>query len=190
MSDDSQQLESLWRQQQTLTPDMALLKKTWRRVKLKQRLYLILDILACLMGPFILLWVYQDLSSFQKYWVITVIIFTLGFTAYLIWLRRFSLMSKKSATGDYLELLKSQYRQNVKIAHASKLSVYALPPIFACFLAAAYWLDGIETDKLINKTLLICGIFIVFLPTVWVWADKRAKRFKRELAKLESMASL
>jgi hypothetical protein len=188
MSDNSVQLESLWQKQQTSAPDLALLKKTWRTVKIKQKLYLLLDILAFSFGPLVLFWLYSSLSTYQILFVICALIISAGFTIYLIWLRRLSFLGDQNATADYLQLLKSQYRQNIKIAQASKYSAYIIPVFFVSFLFGAYWFDIFELEKLLKKALWLTLSSIVFLPMLWVWADKRAKRFERDLARLEKMA--
>lgn len=187
MSDNSNQLESLWQKQQTSAPDLTLLKKTWRSVKIKQKLYLLSDVFAFSVGPLILFWFYSSLSPYQIFFVIITLFISAGFTIYLIWLRRFSFLGDHSATGDYLELLKSQYRQNIKIAQASKYSAYIIPLIFVSFLFGGYWFEIFELEKLAQKALWLALASIVSLPMLWIWADKRAKRFEQELARLEEL---
>jgi hypothetical protein len=187
MSDNSKELESLWQKQQTTVPDLTLLKKTWRAVKIKQKLYLFFDILAFSVGVIVLLWFYPSLGRYQVFFVVCTLFITAGFTIYLIWLRRFSFLGDQNSTIDYLQLLKSQYRQNIKIAQVSKYSVYILPPFFASFLIGGYWFDIFELEKLISKALWLTFSSVVFLPMLWLWADRRAKRFKQELARLDNL---
>lgn len=185
MSDNPNQLESLWQKQETTSPDLTLLKKTWRTVKIKQKVYLLSDLFAFLVGPLMLFWLYSSLNAYQVFFVVCTLIIAAGFTIYLIWLRRFSFLGDQSATGDYLQLLKSQYRQNIKIAQASKYSAYVIPVIFFSFLFGGYWLEIFELEKLIRKAIWLVLSSAIFLPILWIWADKRAKRFEQELARLD-----
>ena len=91
MSDIQDPLSQLWQGQTAEQPDIQAITKKWRWTKVKQRLYVCLDVLSVVI-PFVLIWQYMDeLDIVTKWIVLAMFLLSIPFLVYLTWLRRFSL---------------------------------------------------------------------------------------------------
>ncbi len=185
MNSDHDPLKELWQQQTTDVPDESILKKQWSAVKQKQWLYLVMDMIGVLVGPVMLILFYTQMHWFEYLWFVIIVTAATFFTVYIVWLRRHSLWAQSEATSDYLELLIIQYGQNIKIARAKKYSVLVMPVLFAVLFIGAFRLQIYEPERLIRKLLVASGILVFLLPDMWIWADKRAKRYTHEKEALQ-----
>lgn len=185
MNDDHDPLQQLWQQQSTEQPDSAKLKRQWSSVRKKQWLYLMMDILGLLVGPVMLIIFYAQMHWFEYAWFVFIVAATTLFTAYIIWLRRYSLWAQSEATSDYLELLIVQYGQNIKIAQATKYSCIVMLLLFAVLFIGAFRLQIYEPERMLRKFVAASGILVFLLPAMWIWAEKRAKRYALEKQALQ-----
>ena len=190
MTDNHDPLKELWQQQSVNVPSKKALQARWRKEKTKQYWYTGSDILGFLVGPLFLIFLKDKMHWFEISWLAFIVFITTIYTGYIIWLRRLAFSHQDAAIADYLELLKTQYRQNVKIANATKYSVLAIPPLFIAMFVGVYYLNLFEPERFFRKLVYAGLILAVFLPGLWVWADRRAKRFQRELALLSPTAPL
>lgn len=185
MPDNNDPLRDLWQQQQVTKFDLAKLKKQWRTIRYKQYFYLFMDILPVVAMPFFIWFAYAKMATTV---LVALIIFGLigtVFSGYIVWLRRFSFRAKFESTSSYLSSIALQYRQNIKIAQAAKYSTIAIPPLFISMYAGFYLADAFEWDRLVRKMLYSLVILVVTMPLLWVWADRRIKKYRNELNKLE-----
>ena len=190
MADERDPLQQLWLQQQVNVPSIEVLKSRWRKEKTKQAWYAVMDIVGLLVGPLLLLLMRDNMHWFERSWLFVVVVGFTFYTAYIIWLRRVALGFKNTSTSDYCSLLRHQFRQNIKIAKATKISTLALPPVFLIMFIGLYYLEVFELERLLRKIGFASLALAISLPPLWVWADKRAKRFQRELALLSEQAPL
>lgn len=185
MSDNQDPLRDLWQQQQVNQFDLAKLKKQWRKIRYKQFFYLFLDLLPVVAMP-VILWLSYDRLE-KTVFIALVIVAAIGtvFSGYIVWLRRHSFTSKFGSTSRYLKSIALQYKQNIKIARAAKYSTFAIPPLFIVMYLGFYLDNTFEWDRLVRKALSSGAMLLISLPLVWIWADKRMKKFIHELEKLE-----
>lgn len=188
MNDEHDNFEQLWQQQSVSKVDVGALKKQWRKMRFKQFFYVLLDALAVISLPIILLFVEKKMTKaeFVSFTVLFILLSVWFF--YLVWLRRYSLRSSNDAasTADFVERMKLQYRQNIRIAYVNKVLCFYTPLIFIGFLFALYFGDGMSTDELWRKSKVMLGVSVLFLPASWVWADRRQKKFEKLLADFEA----
>lgn len=186
MTDNNDPLRDLWQQQEVVKFDLAKLKKQWRKIRYKQYFYVFLDLVPVLAMPFLLWFSYSETE--QLVFISFVVICVIGtvFSAYIIWLRRYSFRAKFESTSHYLESIGRQYKQNIKIAQAAKYSTIAIPPIFIVMYGGFYLADTFEWERLVRKVLYSGVTLAISLPIMWLWADRRINKFKKELVKLES----
>jgi Flp pilus assembly protein TadB len=107
---------------------------------------------------------------------------------YQLWLRRVAAFSKDSQTVDHLLQLSKQIKNNVKIAFITKHSAWSAVVFIAAFLLERYLSAEVAPEKLVKMLYVMGGLSVVMV--IWyVWADKRQKRFEKQLKALEDMAS-
>ena len=190
MTDGRDPLEQIWQQQEVSVPSGKVLQAKWRKEKRKQVWYIGLDFMALCIAPVLLYIMRHKMHWFEIVWFIFIVLVTVVYTGYIVWLRRLAFVNQDAATTDYLDLLTNQYKQNIKIALATKYSTFALPPLFMVMFVGAYYLEIFEPERLLRKFLVACGMFVITLTPIWFWADKRVKRFQQELAQLSSSIPL
>lgn len=184
MTDNRDPLEQLWQQQQVSVPSSKVLQAKWRKEKRKHMWYVGMDLSAVLVGPVLLYFLKDKMHWFEISWLIMLMVVTAFFTGYIVWLRRLAFTSQDASTADFCALLEKQYKQNIKIALATKYSTLAMPPLFILMFVGVYFLDLFETDRFMRKLGSVTVMLVLILPPIWIWADRRAKRFQRELAQL------
>ena len=55
----------------------------------------------------------------------------------------------------------------------------------AFFYVGMFYFDDVVLETAVRKGLISLAILAVFTPPFWLWANRRAKRFTRELMQLE-----
>lgn len=187
MPDNHDPLSQLWQQQQVAQPNFSAVSKKWRKVRLKQRCYVVLDIVS-VVAPFALLWhkseALDDLTLKLMFGVILLSVFVV---AYITWLRRFSLGWSNTSTDQHIQRLQKQIENNIKIANLNLHSVWFTALLMVVLHAGLYYFEVFPADKLMRKVFVTLAISAVVLPCIWVWASKRKKRFSRELLALNNL---
>jgi hypothetical protein len=187
MPDDHDPLSQLWQQQQVAQPDLLEVSKKWRKVRLKQRCYVGLDIVSVL-APFALIWhKSESLDNFTMKLMLGVISLSVLVVVYITWLRRFSFGWSNTATDQHIQRLQKQIESNIKIANLSLHSIWFVVLLMVVLHVGLYYFEVFPPDRLIRKVLITFAINAVALPCIWVWASKRKKRFSRELLELNHL---
>jgi hypothetical protein len=182
MSNNQDPLSQLWQEQKVEKIDLDAISKKWRKIKLKQHLYVFFDLLCLL--PFLIVVIYfkDKFDGFTIVYMYGLTVMSLGFVIYVIWLRRFSLGWSKASTEQHIQGLRKQLLNNIKIALLTKHSMWFALIVIIFHQVGLIYLEVFPPDKLLRKALISFSIIGVMWPAVWIWADKRAKRFKRELS--------
>lgn len=185
---DNDPFSRLWQQQKVTDVNLPALKRQWRRVKISQWTYFTLDLLSTIMLPVMLYFIYQQLNTYEVIWFVGLALLSLGFFAYLVWLRRFSLGFGKErlALSNYYELVKAQYQQNIKLARLSKTTALWMPAIMLSFLLVGYFSEAFEGDALLRKLTFSVVFLGILTPGIWIWAHKREQKFRRALDNLQN----
>ena len=187
MSDNQDPLSQLWQRQDVVQPDLTLVSKKWRKVRLKQRCYVLLDCLSLVIPSAIIWYKADEIDSFTMTLVLFVMSLSVLAVIYITWLRRFSLGWSNVSTDQYIQQLQKQIQSNIKIANLSLHSVWLMVLVFIVFFGSLYHFDVFPIDKLMRKIWVTGAINAVALPGIWIWAMKRKKRFVQELAELTQL---
>lgn len=189
MSENQDPLNQLWQQQDIEKPDLKAISKTWRLMKIKQKAYALIDVFG-LGVSFVLLYFNLDkLDRFTTIYIVILILLLCPFVAYLLWLRRLSLGWSAKSTEQYIDTLKQQVKNNIRIAYITKHSAWVSGVLVLIHYLGLFYFDVFEMDSWIRKTLTSAGILVVMIPAFWIWASRREQRFKQELAKLDKLLS-
>ncbi len=187
MVDNHDPLSQLWQQQKVVPADVLEVSKKWRKVRLKQRCYVVFNIFS-VVAPFALIWHKSEkLDDFTMTLMLGVLSLSVFVVAYITWLRRFSFGWSNASTDQYIKQLQKQIESNIKIANLSLHSVWFTALIMLVLHGGLYYFEVFPTDKLIHKAIITFAIIAVMLPCIWVWAFKRKKRFSRELLELNDL---
>jgi hypothetical protein len=187
MSDIQDPLSQLWQGQTAEQPDINAITKKWRWTKVKQRLYVCLDVLSVVI-PFVFIWQYMDeLDIVTKRIVLAILLLSIPFVVYLTWLRRFSLGWSSESTEKYIQQLQKQLANNSKIAFITKHSIWPVLVLLGIQYFALFYYDVFPIEKLIHKAVISSCIVAVVFIAMWIWADKRQKRFDKELLELNNL---
>lgn len=188
MSNNDKDFSDLWQKQPVSQIDMSELKRQWKLIRIKQFFYMLLDLCGLFIGFLAVYLVPKKLEGFDMVAVSMIIGITAIWVAYSIWLRRFSLGLKavNDATLNYVELIKAQYKQNIKIAFLNKFASLVVPLIFVVFFSVAYFGEFMELEAVYRKAKLVGLIFAVIMPLNWIWAQKRQTKFETALSEFES----
>lgn len=185
MTNDFDPIDQLWQQQPTANINAGQIKTRWSRLRLSQIIYLLLDVLVVVVTTILLIVFFERFSPITQIMLVLFWLFGVLFTAYISWLRRDAILTSNHDTGLHLQSLKKQLANNIRISQFSK-QVCWIVLIFDYLLIV---LDGWFTDasladttgKLIRLTLVL-GLI---LPPLWIWFDRRQKRFAKELINLQ-----
>jgi hypothetical protein len=187
MSDNQDPLSQLWLQQEVAQADISQVSKKWRKVRFKQRCYVVLDVLSAII-PLVFIWLNADkLDRFSMTFVVGFMSLSVVALIYITWLRRFSFGWSDTSTDQHIQRLQKQIESNIKIANLSLHTVWFLAVLTVVFYAGLYYFEVFPTDKFIRKVTITLAIYIVLFPCIWLWASKRKKRFIRELAELNNL---
>ena len=66
MTNDNDPLSQLWQEQKVEKPDLAAISKKWRSIKIKQRLYVFLDLSSVIFLVVILMLLNDKFSTFTR----------------------------------------------------------------------------------------------------------------------------
>jgi hypothetical protein len=180
MLDSQDPLNKLWQGQTAEQPDIQAITNKWRWVKVKQRVYVCLDVLSVVI-PFGFIWHSMDrLDVFTQRYMMGLLILFVPFVAYLTWLRRFSLGWSSESTDQYIQRLQKQLANNSKIAFITKHSIWPVIVIIGIQQFSLYYYDVFPIENLIRKAVFSLSIVAVLFIGIWIWADKRQKRFDKE----------
>ncbi|GAA6183880.1 MULTISPECIES: hypothetical protein [Alteromonadaceae] len=188
MNNDDFDLDKIWQQQDVVKVDTQSLKRQWWLMRMKQYLYILMDALATIAVPIAFFFFPRKMSTFETIWIWSIFLFIFVWFFYLVWLRRFSLgfKSESATTSEFIERVKLQYRQNIKIAYVNKVLCYFTPLFFISYLLIAYFGDFVDQQELLRKAKLMLILNLVCMPLIWVWMHKRELKFKRLLVEFES----
>jgi Flp pilus assembly protein TadB len=181
-------LTALWQTQPVNDIDLEAVKRNLRSERTKQRWYMVIDSLAFAPAVYMIVTYWDKLSLAAQ--IMNLVIFTaaIPLLMYQLWLRRVAAFSKDSQTVDHLLQLSKQIKNNVKIAFITKHSAWSAVVFIAAFLLERYLSAEVAPEKLLKMFYLMGGLCVVMV--IWyVWADKRQKRFEKQLKALEDMAS-
>ena len=184
MPDNHDPLSQLWQHQEVQRIDIDAIKKKWRITELKQRLYLAIDVVSSLSLFVIIYFMGDELDHFTYKIFVGLSIVCFGYLLFVTWLRRFSLGWSDLAVEQHILKLKKQISNNILIANLSKSSVYLILVVVVVHEIGLFYFDLASRDKLIFNVVFNT----IWLPIVWIWADRRAKRFKRELIALNVLS--
>lgn len=191
MSNNDNDFSDLWQKQDVSQIDIGELKRQWKLIRIKQFSYMVLDFSGLLIAFLALYFVPKKLEGFEMVAISLVIGITTVWVAYCVWLRRFSLgfVGAKDSTLDCVELIKTQYKQNIKIARLNKYASYVLPVMFAVFFSVAYLGEFLELEAIYRKLKIIAPLFVIIMPLNWIWARKRQAKFENALIEFETKCS-
>lgn len=187
MTNKQDLLANIWQQQTVSLPDIAGLKKRWKKLQWQQRLYYSLDVIGFVIAVSTFFWAYEKLQWFGQIWMGLMMVLLLVFTIYVGWLRRHALRDMESSTDDYLHKLKAQFNNNIKIAQLTKASTWMCLLAFVVFFYGGWFFETIPPDKLLKKIAVSSGIFALLMPSMWYWAHKREEKFTNESANLDKI---
>ncbi|WP_289032067.1 hypothetical protein [uncultured Paraglaciecola sp.] len=190
MPNNQDPLSQLWQQQEVQKPDYQALQTSWDKMRVKQKLYVFFDVLSVLMTFFIIWFNKEKLDDFTLSLMTIVLLIAIAAVFYLTWLRRFSLGWSNQNTAMYLQQLKKQLENNIKIANLSMHSGWAIIVLLVFFYAGLYIYEAFPLDQLLKKIYLTLAIHSLLLPGIWFWAKKRKQRFVKELAELNKILEL
>lgn len=187
MSEGQDSLSQLWQKQKVEQADLLEVTKKWRKVRLKQRFYVLLDFLS-LAIPFAIIWFKADkLDSFTTSMLIALAVVGVVMVVYITWLRRFSLGWSNSSTEQHIQQLQKQIQNNIKIANFSLQSVWLVVILSVLLYVCLYYFQVFPPEKLKDKIVFTVSFNAIVLPCIWVWAARRKSRFSRELAELDQL---
>ena len=187
MYDDQDPLSQLWQQQDVVPADLSEVSKKWRKVRLKQCCYVVLDVLSVVI-MFAIIWLNAaKLDPFSMALLLGVTSLSVVTAAYITWLRRFSFGWSNVSTDQHIQKLHKQIANNIKIANLSLHSVWIVAVLMVFFCGGLFYFEAFPMDRLIHKALIALAINTVLLPGIWVWASKRKKRFTKELLELNNL---
>jgi len=180
-------LSALWQAQPVTTINLEGVKANLGSERTKQRWYIILDLLMVAPGIYVLLKYWDNMSQIAHMIIMFILIASIPFLAYQLWLRSEAAFYKNTQTTDHLAKLTKQIRNNVRIAYMTKHSTW-IGMVFGAGLALESLFSGeLTSEKLARMVVIMSSISIVML--MWyVWAHKRQKRFERQFETLKSMA--
>lgn len=112
-------------------------------------------------------------------------VFAVATTAYFSYLRRFALSWSNVCTDSYIEQLKKQLSNNIRIARLNRNLALWMILAIAIFYAGMAIFDDEAFDLVLNKWLISMALLAFFTPPYWLWAHRRALRFSTELKLLE-----
>ncbi|WP_026376114.1 hypothetical protein [Aestuariibacter salexigens] len=178
-------LQQLWQSQPTSAIDIDNIKRRLRNLRIKQWGYTFLD-LAGLVVVFVVLWISRnDLHVTLQIGLGIVLVATVGLTGYLLWLRRHALFIHSLSTEQYVETLKLQLANNVKIAWLTRHSSWVTALLMILMWVGFGLYGDMSPQRYVQKLAIVLVSLAVFMPMIWWWASKREARFKAELDALK-----
>ena len=186
MPNNKHSLDQLWQEQPTQELNLENLSKKFKAMRRKQWFYMSVDVLSFLVMVGILLFNKDEMKGLMLAFISLMIVLSLAATIHLIWLRRFALQNTVSTTQAYLQGLKNQYINNIKIAKFSKITILGVLLVLIVFFTLSAIYQDWDTAKAVRKTLIASAFTFGGLYPMWLWSNKRIKKYADELEKLES----
>lgn len=186
--DDKQNdaLSALWQAQPVTSINIEEVKASLSSERTKQRWYMVIDSLAFIPAIYLLVNSWEKFTFVAHAMFIFMLVTALPLLVYQLWLRRVAAFSKETQTADHLSQLTKQIKNNVRIAFMTKHSTWTAV-LFGCgFLLERYFYGELSPEKIMKMAIVMTSISIVMLAW-YVWANKRQKRFERQLETLENM---
>lgn len=186
--DDEQNdgLSALWQAQPVTSINIEEVKASLSSERTKQRWYMVIDSLAFIPAIYLLVNSWEKFTFVAHAMFIFMLVTALPLLVYQLWLRRVAAFSKETQTADHLSQLTKQIKNNVRIAFMTKHSTWTAV-LFGCgFLLERYFYGELSPEKIMKMAIVMTSISIVMLAW-YVWANKRQKRFERQLETLENM---
>ncbi len=186
--DDKQNdaLSALWQAQPVTSINIEEVKASLSSERTKQRWYMVIDSLAFIPAIYLLVNSWEKFTFVAHAIFIFMLVTALPLLVYQLWLRRVAAFSKETQTADHLSQLTKQIKNNVRIAFMTKHSTWTAV-LFGCgFLLERYFYGELSPEKIMKMAIVMTSISIVMLAW-YVWANKRQKRFERQLETLENM---
>ena len=180
-------LSALWQTQPVTTINLSEVKASLSSERTKQRWYMVLDLLMIAPGVYVFLKYWDNMSYIAQIIIVFILISSLPFLAYQLWLRSEAAFYKNTQTADHLAKLTKQIKNNARIAYMTKHSTWIGMILGIGLALERYFFGDLASEKLMRMAIVMTSASIVML--VWyVWASKRQKRFERQLETLEKMA--
>lgn len=187
MFENKDPLSQLWQEQDVEHADLSAVSKKWRKVRFKQRCYVVLDFLSLLIPSTVIWYKAEKIDNYTMALVLGVMALSVVMVIYITWLRRFSLGWSNVSTDQHIQQLKKQIQNNIKIANLSLHSVWFIVLLFVVFYGNLYFFNVFPYEKLLDKMLITLVINAFAIPAIWVWASRRKQRFCKELAELNHL---
>lgn len=186
MTEQHNELAELWQAQPVTAIDVAQIRRDYRRQRVKQRCYMVLDILGVV--PVLLLaWFKWDaLSSAAATMIVVLGSILLPLLGYLLWLRRIAAFGSNVSTTDYLARLTQQMHNNARIAWLTKHSSWLTPLFITAFYAVMYLRQELPESKYVLVASFI-GLMGLIMPGIFWWASRRQARFSQQARALTEL---
>ena len=186
-NEQNEPLSALWQTQPVTAIDVDEVKSSLRSERTKQRWYMVFDSLMVIPAIYILNKYWGNMTLVAQMMFVFMLVTSVPLLIYQLWLRRVAAFYKDSQTANHLTRLTKQIKNNVKIAFITKHSTWVAVVFGIAFILERYFLGDLTPEKIIKMSIVMVLMTIGML--VWyMWADKRQKRFERQLKTLESMA--
>jgi|TARA_Y100000296_G_C5116318_1_gene227934 Flp pilus assembly protein TadB len=186
-NEQNETLSALWQTQPVTAIDVDEVKSSLRSERTKQRWYMVFDSLMVIPAIYILNKYWGNMTLVAQMMFVFMLVTSVPLLIYQLWLRRVAAFYKDSQTANHLTRLTKQIKNNVKIAFITKHSTWVAVVFGIAFILERYFLGDLTPEKIIKMSIVMVLMTIGML--VWyMWADKRQKRFERQLKTLESMA--
>ncbi|WP_018982239.1 hypothetical protein [Salinimonas chungwhensis] len=183
MNDFDEQIGALWHSQSVTPVDIAIIKKRLRSARIKHRLYLLLDCLCLIPLIYLFYWSRDVIHGPERYFLLGIGVMAIGYTAYLTWLRRLSLVSGK-ATQDHLRVFLRQLENNIRIARVTRHSAWVAQGLLVGFYCWLYVSGKLPEAKFVPVIIALAAAGLAN-AIFYVWATRRQQRFIQELHQLE-----
>ena len=189
MSEPDNDLMSLWQAQPVSRVDLEKIQRDYRSQTIKQRCYMLLDILG--MMPLVLLvwYTWDDFSTVAAGMIVALGIVMLPVVGYLIWLRRVTAFGRARSTSDYLQLLTRQMKNNARIAWLTKHSAWLTSLFIVVFYLIIFLQGELPEEKYTMVGAALTGICLL-MAGFYRWAQKREQRFMRQFEALVELATV
>ena len=186
-NEQNETLSALWQTQPVTAIDVDEVKSSLRSERTKQRWYMVFDSLMVIPAIYILNKYWGNMTLVAQMMFVFMLVTSVPLLIYQLWLRRVAAFYKDSQTANHLTRLTKQIKNNVKIAFITKHSTWVAVVFGIAFILERYFLGDLTPEKIVKMSIVMVLMTIGML--VWyMWADKRQKRFERQLKTLESMA--
>ena len=180
-------LSDLWQTQPTNTIDVSEVKKSFNSERVKQRFYILIDLIL-LLPPFYLMYLaWGEMTFAARALCAFMVVTALPLLMYQLWLRRVAAFTKDSHTLDHLKQFTHQIKNNIRIAFITKHSAWPAFIILPLFVLERH-LAGVLTPEKWETIMIALPVASVIIIVWGVWAQRRQKRFEKQLAALQSMA--